>query len=463
MRKMKFYKAYVRSGHMGNGRYVNNSRVIYAKDAYDAFQKAKRLPTTKYVEGIKELENLDELFDCLLSELKNPYLCNDEKKNYRFPVGTIKILLMTVSSSFEVQYDQIKHVEKPKNVEPVLANIRKDSVINRMIQEFKFIPLEFLPVEKFVRACFFGEIKDRKPFLVGESSFSPTTSWEVLYTQIFDSLSKKEQKLLQAVGIVLRIGKQPSNKLTEEQKRALEKAKKIIDFFDDDNEISQKEKEVGAKIRGKITAILEEQRGSKNGSGVIETIRKLLERYQSHGAYERWKRLLYNAFTTVITQDSKKYTNKRLNKRYEIGPGTKYEMKSSILVLIDSSGSVTENMIAKFVSEIESITRFYKTKFEVAYYSEGLGKVRKLSEWKKEPSPDVTGGTNLEKALKALGRKRYDVTLVLTDGYDNVPNKKLFKSHKIVFGFLEGLYNEQFKEEVKKFADVVIIPLECFY
>lgn len=138
-----------------------------------------------------------------------------------------------------------------------------------------------------------------------------------------------------------------------------------------------------------------------------------------------WRRVL-RIFTASSSRTSLKNTIRRPSKRYGTTPGIKIQKKQKILVAIDTSGSVQEDELKEFFSELYHI---WKQGAEI-YVVECDTQIHNQYLYKGSP-PDVIsgrGGTDFNAPIEfANDQYQPDAIVYFTDGYaaePHVPSRK---------------------------------------
>ena len=156
------------------------------------------------------------------------------------------------------------------------------------------------------------------------------------------------------------------------------------------------------------------KQGSSGWGSVPSDVRKdIMERLVSR---VDWRKAL-QYFVKTSRRASRSSTVKRVNKRYRyIHPGKKVKRRAKLAVSIDMSGSVCDNMMALFFSELEKLTKLvsitvvpFDTRVEDSL----------IYEWKQGASHKfervMNGGTDFNAPTKWVNDKGFDGHIVLTD------------------------------------------------
>ena len=190
-----------------------------------------------------------------------------------------------------------------------------------------------------------------------------------------------------------------------------------FDSHDDWDNLSEDEK---GMIENKIKELVKEaaaEADSRHWGSISSSTRNAISKMISNEI--KWESLL-KRFCGFTRRDERTSSIRRLNKKYPgVHSGFKKTYKPMVAVYIDESGSVSNNELEKFYSELDSLsnrTDFYIYKFdhEVDEKSSFL--------WKKRSKPKInrtlTGGTSFDAVAKHAieNKKLFDGYIVLTDG-----------------------------------------------
>lgn len=139
-----------------------------------------------------------------------------------------------------------------------------------------------------------------------------------------------------------------------------------------------------------------------------------------------WRNVL-RQFVGQLVRGGRTNTMKRINKRYPyIHPGTKRGYEAKLLVAIDQSGSVSNEMLVEFFAELGSLTK--KVTIDVLPFDCDANE-KDIFEWRRGsnvPAKRVrAGGTDFNAPTSVLNnvknRGRWDGMLIMTDGECSSP------------------------------------------
>lgn len=129
-----------------------------------------------------------------------------------------------------------------------------------------------------------------------------------------------------------------------------------------------------------------------------------------------WRKVL-RYFVKCSQRAEKRSTVKRLNKRYPyVHPGRKVRRQANIAISIDQSGSVSDNMLATFYSELNKLAEI--ATFTVVPFDTEVAK-DKVYQWRKGENRKhervLYGGTCFDAPTIFVNEGDYDAHIVLTD------------------------------------------------
>ena len=154
-----------------------------------------------------------------------------------------------------------------------------------------------------------------------------------------------------------------------------------------------------------------------------------------------WRRTV-RLFCASSGRTKVKHTIKRVSKRYGTRPGVKIQRMQRLLVAVDTSGSVDEEMLLEFFTEIHGAWRAGAMITVVECDAE----VQRHYEYCGKPPKGIQGGggTEFEPVFRwMLDQRPYDGMLYLTDGYGPEPTTR--PNCKLLWVFPES--NEEYFDE----------------
>ena len=208
-----------------------------------------------------------------------------------------------------------------------------------------------------------------------------------------------------------------------------------LDSMDDHSGWDQIPESLREKVKGQISNIVDKAvktaDAQANGWGNIPAnLREDIRKSVSHVV--DWRNVLRN-FVGSLERGNSTSSMKRINKRYPyIHPGKKRGYTAKLLVAVDQSGSVSDQMLSLFFGELASLTKRVSVTILPFDYTVAD---KDMVEWKKGTNPDIkrvrTGGTDFEAPTRFANdpknRGRWDGMLILTDGECSKPSTSRIK------------------------------------
>ena len=141
-----------------------------------------------------------------------------------------------------------------------------------------------------------------------------------------------------------------------------------------------------------------------------------------------WRKVL-KFFVGQAQRSDRTNSIKRINRRFPyIHAGKKTNRVANIAVSIDQSGSVGDQMLAKFFAELNKLAEF--ATFTVVPFDDKVFE-DKVYVWKKGENKKkervLCGGTNFDAPTDYVNKRKFDGHLVLTDGYAPKPKRSTCK------------------------------------
>ncbi len=213
----------------------------------------------------------------------------------------------------------------------------------------------------------------------------------------------------------------------------------------DDDKGSSEEVELSNEVKEKIVEKLvgqakAEAEAVKPGS-TPNHINEELTNNLIEQAKINWK----NALKTYIGKhfsNDKDSTRNRPNRRLGLSAAGKRSVEyPKLLIAVDQSGSITNDMIAEFFNEIKAILNNGKDKTEVAFFDTEVAHSIVLNKFKTMPKRYANGGTDFQPVIEYANKKRPDLLIMFTDG--EAPNPMNAKMP--LLWVITGAKNEELK------------------
>lgn len=213
----------------------------------------------------------------------------------------------------------------------------------------------------------------------------------------------------------------------------------------------------------KINELIEDAESSNSWGTIADSLRQKIIA-SMHIAMNYRKMLSF--YRTSILSSKRHLTRMRPSRRYGFSAmGSRYELKSNLLVAVDVSGSISGKALTVFYSVINRFFQYGIDKIDVIQFDTELkGMPISLKKARREISVVGRGGTDFEPALSfCVSHTEYDGFIIFTDGYAPIPDLSGFPleilwvldSYESYNDFLPRL------EEAKKHAGcrITYIPL----
>jgi predicted metal-dependent peptidase len=168
------------------------------------------------------------------------------------------------------------------------------------------------------------------------------------------------------------------------------------------------------RMKETIKKAAEEAEKARNWGSVSSSMRsEIMDRIATK---IDWRKVL-RYFVKTSQRSDKRSTPRRLNKRYpRVHPGKRVRRHAKIAISIDQSGSVDDQMLAAFFSELNKLAEI--AEFTVIPFDTEVAK-DKVYVWKKGQSKKtervMCGGTCFDAPTKYVNAGNFDGHIVLTD------------------------------------------------
>ena len=136
-------------------------------------------------------------------------------------------------------------------------------------------------------------------------------------------------------------------------------------------------------------------------------------------------RLIWEGFHSSILSSQRHLTRMRPNRRTGfLQLGSTHQFDTHLLVAIDTSGSISDNMLADFYSAINRIFRYGVVQIDVCQFDAVLGPIEPMHQAHRIVDVKGRGGTSYQPLFDyiMLQRNNYDGLVILTDGQAPPPS-----------------------------------------
>ena len=183
------------------------------------------------------------------------------------------------------------------------------------------------------------------------------------------------------------------------------------DLVDNHDGWSDEEAEiVDQMIRAKVEAL---SKNELNWGKVTGGLKSMIEAAQK--SQIAWWRLL-REYLGLLVSTRKESTMKRPNRRFGYPyPGSKRKHVDKVLAAIDSSGSISEDSLRRFLTELNAIAETHPV--DLVVFDDGitLGPIP-FTRRRKTFAFDGRGGTNFAPVMELASKDKYKSLVMLTDG-----------------------------------------------
>jgi predicted metal-dependent peptidase len=135
-----------------------------------------------------------------------------------------------------------------------------------------------------------------------------------------------------------------------------------------------------------------------------------------------WKKEM-RYFINKLVLTGRKNTRMRPNRRYSYqNPGTKRDYTSNLLVAFDTSGSVSDDQLSYFLTELNGMIGHVKTDL-IQFDTQVYGKPTPFDKKQKRVEIVGRGGTCFTPVIEMADELKYDGLIIFTDGYAPFPDR----------------------------------------
>ena len=150
----------------------------------------------------------------------------------------------------------------------------------------------------------------------------------------------------------------------------------------------------------------------------------------------KWQVLLKDFLTDEIDEETSYATPERKYIHMDLiipGYGSREERLEEVWAFVDSSGSIGNNEISQFLTQLYRIAKEFKCTFNICYWDTEVTDVyNKITDEKEifNSLPKHSGGTDINCVYRWMGENKVkpDVMLILTDGYFGTLESRFFSN-----------------------------------
>ena len=282
-----------------------------------------------------------------------------------------------------------KHIINTRMIETenkTCLNIAMDMSINQYING---LPKQCVNVDKFVT-------KDGKPF----PKLQP---FEVYYKLLMDTKDKENK---------------------EEYGKFVKNDGQSLDQHDFENLSDDEKKEVLKEMKNALQRTIEKT--AYGHSQIPDFIKDLLEKINANLGAMNYKKILMQTIKKSLSLLEREHTWFKPNKKYGyLYKGTKVGQIPNAYFFIDTSGSISHIEVNEFLAVIDNFLKVGQKKTFLGKWHTALYNVQKYKVGMRLKETDLeAGGTDVNPALEYIAKKNPDLSVILTDGFFELPRKK---------------------------------------
>lgn len=305
----------------------------------------------------------------------------------------------------ELNHLMLKHLHRTKSLgyDPHLANIAADIELNQ------FIPETLLPEQALLPVHF---------------KLPEGLDYETYYALLSKLRDKQQKENKGAKGVRGEQGGQKEQSVADaktlDEHTTGEKDEKVSDNSVSDGSVSEEMQSPEAEANVIRDAI---DKAQKKAGSIPQHIEKMLQELNKKSKTP-WQVLL-RKFVGRNTSPSLEGTRTRANRRVGLmAEGYKAKFDSKIMIGVDQSGSVSDEALAQFVSEMQKIVKETSDKVTIAFFDTEVSNVVRITDANKVPKKRVrSGGTDFNAIVAYAKKERPDLLIILTDGEAPNPDK----------------------------------------
>jgi len=132
--------------------------------------------------------------------------------------------------------------------------------------------------------------------------------------------------------------------------------------------------------------------------------------------YISWKKIIKQFQEKTILTSNKYDTWKKMNRRFDFLKGKKRIKESEILVAIDTSGSISKEIIYSFINELKNIIKlsFLKT---VYFNTKTYNFIKNIKKEENSLKNIQSGGTIIQSPIDFAKKNKFKNLIIMTDGF----------------------------------------------
>lgn len=190
---------------------------------------------------------------------------------------------------------------------------------------------------------------------------------------------------------------------------------------EDAAELWEEDQEIQAEIQSEIQKAEREQGWGGLGGGLSREIKDSADFSMDY-------RKILSRFRANILSTNRNLTRMKPNRRFGFkAMGSRWERKANILIAVDVSGSISDEVLSNFYHVINNFFVYGIEKLDLIFFDTNLKNTKPITIKKKIDLKEIQGrgGTNFQPAIDFYSEhKEYNGLIIFTDGEGNVPTIK---------------------------------------
>lgn len=231
-------------------------------------------------------------------------------------------------------------------------------------------------------------------------------------------------------------------RLKLERNRSAEHYYEALDKLDDSLSFFTREGEALLRTSGRAelqaTLLSEEEASQMNERALKSMLGELIDAAHRGGElpqvieseleplYEKpqidWK-IIFKRFLTGRGRMQSRATYKRESRRYDGYPGSKRSVGLKVLIALDESGSITNEQLQTFLSELIEINRITNAEIMVTEFDTECSRPQPVAEYRVGKKREKNGGTDFRPVFTLADSLRVPLLVIFTDGDGTAPDR----------------------------------------
>jgi len=183
-------------------------------------------------------------------------------------------------------------------------------------------------------------------------------------------------------------------------------------------------------LKGKIREIIDE---AQKGGEVPQALNEELDTIYRQAQID-WK-TMFKRFLAGRGRIQTRATYKRESRRYDNFPGTKRTVGLRVLIALDESGSISNDQLQTFFSEVMAVNRITNAQILVSEFDTECTKPKPAEEYRRVKNREKNGGTDFKPVFELADSLKVSLLVIFTDGEGSAPERV---NQKVLWVLTEG-------------------------